>query len=97
MGKESGGGGSEAHEKNLTIKKISIHSNLSFFSIIFLSISKIRGSPDMVSTYVTPRDRGSKLKAVGDKYIGLSVDGSHIKTGHSAEAEQTVSQTPLWL
>lgn len=30
----------------------------------------------MVSTYVTPRDRGSKLKAVGDKYIGLSVDGS---------------------
>jgi len=50
----------------------------------------------MVSTYVIPRDRGSELKAFGAKYIGLSVGGSHIKTGHSAEAEQIVSQTPPW-
>ena len=50
----------------------------------------------MVYTYVIPRDRGSELKAFGAKYTGLSVGGSHIKTGHSAEAEQIVSQTPPW-
>lgn len=64
---------------------------------MFLSISKIRGSPDMVSTNAILGDRDSELRAVGDEYKGLSVDGSHIKTGQSTEAEQIVSQTPPWL
>ena len=56
---------------------------------MFLSISKIRGSPDMVSTNAILRDRDSELR--------LSVDGSHSETGQSTEAEQIVFQTPPWL